>query len=71
MPIDPQKRRKPLADYAKYSGIGIMMLTVILLGTYAGVSLDRHFGISSSLFTIICSLLSVAVALYLVVKKIS
>ena len=71
MPTDPQKQRKPLADYAKYSGIGIMMLTIILLGTYAGVKIDRYFSISSSVFTIVFSLLSVALALYMVVKKIS
>lgn len=71
MPTDPQKQRKPLADYAKYSGIGFMMLAIILLGTYAGLRLDVYFGIKSHLITVVSSLLSVALSLYMVVRKIS
>jgi hypothetical protein len=71
MPKDPPKQKKPLPDYAKYSGMGIQMLGTILLGTYAGVKLDEYFGFSSHILTILLSLFSVAIAIYFAVKKIS
>lgn len=72
MESEPQNpRKKPLQDYAKFSGIAIQMLSVILLGTYGGVKLDEYFEIQSHLLTIIASLLSVALAIYIIVRKIS
>ena len=68
-PQNPLK--KPLQDYAKYSGLGFQMLVTILLGSYAGVKLDGYFQISSHIFTIIFSLVSVGAAIWMVVKKIS
>ncbi len=59
---------KSLKDYAKYSGIAFQMATVIFLGTWGGYKLDEYFNFESRILTVILSLLSVIVAIYVAVK---
>ena len=60
-----------MPDYAKYSGIGFLMLSVILLGTWLGLWLDEQISNPYHIFTLLCLILSVVLALWLVVRKIS
>lgn len=64
-------RSNRIKNYARYSGIAFQMIVVIGLGSYAGVKLDDAFPNEYSLFTIIFSLISVAIALYYVIRQVS
>ncbi|MCB0466336.1 MAG: AtpZ/AtpI family protein [Aequorivita sp.] len=64
-----QKPSSRLSGYARYSGIAFQMIAIIGLGSYGGMKLDEKWPNKYSLYTIICSLLSVAIATYFVIKQ--
>jgi len=45
------------------------MIAIIGLGTYGGLKLDEAYPNDYHTFTLICSLLSVAIALYIVIRR--
>ena len=47
------------------------MLVIIGLGVFAGIKLDQKFPNNYHTFTIICSLASIGIALYTVIKQVS
>lgn len=55
---------------ASYSGMAFQMGAIIGLGTYGGVKLDQWLNLSP-LFTIVCALLSIALAMYVMVFKLT
>jgi hypothetical protein len=64
---------KPVAqfrDYTRFSGIAIQMGIIIAAGVIGGVKLDGKLN-CSPLFTLIGSLGSIAISLYLVIKELS
>jgi F0F1-type ATP synthase assembly protein I len=76
---DPATQKKPknqekdpensgLNNYAKYSGIGIQMVIIILITVWGGIKLDKLFLLDTPVFTIILSLLGVAAAIYTAIK---
>lgn len=67
-PTTPNKKKKYLNSYAKYSSIGIQMLVIILLGVWGGVKLDELIDIKFPVFTVVFSFLSVGLAIYVVIK---
>jgi len=66
-----QKKNNPLNDYARFSAIGIQMIVIIGLGVYAGIKLDEKYPNKYKLFTIIFSLLAIAIALYSVIRQVT
>lgn len=66
-----QKKKERLNNYARFSGIGFQMLATIGLGVFGGIKLDETYQNQHQIFTIICSLGSIAVALYFVIKQVS
>lgn len=54
--------------FARYSGLAFEMLGIILLGVFGGQKLDERRGGDFPLWTLILSLLSIFVALYIVIK---
>jgi ATP synthase protein I len=64
---DPQSQ-KPLNAYGKYGSLGIQMALIIGGGCYGGYWLDKHYQNSTPIFTIILSLVSIAIAMYVVLK---
>ena len=62
-----QRKLDALNNYAYYSNMGIEMGVIIAAGVFGGVKLDQHLH-SSPLFTLILSLGSVAIALYIMIK---
>lgn len=60
--------QKPLNDYAKYSSLAIQMGVIIGGGCYGGYKLDEYFKNETPVFTIILSLVSIAIAMYLILK---
>jgi F0F1-type ATP synthase assembly protein I len=57
-----------LKDFAKYTGLGIQMIVIILIATWGGTKLDKLFLLETPVFTIILSLLGVFAAIYTAVK---
>jgi len=64
------RKKKQFDTYAKFSGIAFQMIAVIGLGSYGGVKLDEMYPEFHPTFTLICSLASVAIAMYLVIKQV-
>jgi F0F1-type ATP synthase assembly protein I len=63
-----KKPRLPLNDYARYSSIALQMLVIIVLGVGGGYLLDKWIGWKFPVFTVLLSIVSVAAAIYLVIK---
>ncbi len=59
---------KPLSDYARYTSMALQMAVVITVGVFGGLGLDRLTGWTLPVFTIVLSLLSVVLAIYLSVR---
>lgn len=68
--LDPkEKRRKLLRNYAKFSGIGFQMITIIVAGVLLGRYLDTKTITETKWFTLSLSLVSVGFAMYYMIKK--
>lgn len=63
----PQPKKKPTNDALKYTGLGFQMLAIIGIGVFAGIKLDQWLH-TPDIFTIILSLLSVVLGIYVVIK---
>jgi len=66
-----QKKKERLNTYARFSGVGFQMLATIGIGVWGGTKLDEAYPNDYQIFTIICSLASIGVALYLVIKQVT
>lgn len=62
------REKEPPNHFLKYTGIATQMAVVICGGVFGGIYLDERLGLQTPWFTIIGSLLSVGVALYLTIK---
>ncbi len=62
------KLNKSFKSYAKYSGIAFQMAAIIFLGTWGGYKLDQYFNFESHVLTLILSILSVFLAIYITIK---
>ena len=69
---DPETSKKvsPIQQYAVYSNLAFEMGAIIALGVFGGVKLDKILNISP-LFTILCSLASIAIALFLIIRSLT
>ncbi len=63
-----KENEKPFNAYAKYSGLGLQMGLIIGGGSYGGFKLDEHYANKTPVFTIILSLLSIALSMYILLK---
>ena len=55
---------------ASYSGMSFQMGVIIAGGTYGGIKLDEWLNLSP-LFTIVCALASIALAMYVMINKLT
>ena len=65
------KENKPFGKIIRLSGIGIQMGIIIFLGAYLGRWLDEKYSSETKWFTLIFTILAVAVALYFVLKQVN
>jgi ATP synthase protein I len=56
-------------SYAKYSGMAIQMVVILLLFVYGGKWLDGYFDTGKPYFTLGFSLLGIALALYVPLRN--
>jgi len=68
MDLLPEKKKKSLDNYTRYSSIAFQMLIIILIGVFGGIKLDEWLKLTIPVFTIILSILSVILAIYTVTK---
>lgn len=61
--------KENLHYFAKYSGLFFEMLGIIVLGAFGGYKIDQKYKFETPIFTIILSLFSVFISLYLVIKS--
>ena len=64
------KKSKPLNNYVKFSGMAIQMGVTITLGALGGYKLDELVNPDSKIFTILLSLLSIGIAMFLVIRDV-
>lgn len=57
-----------LDKYAKYSGLAVQMILIILIFVWAGKKLDEKFMDEKQVFVIVFSLLGVFTGLYVALK---
>ena len=63
-----EKKSKKLPDYAKYSGMGLQMLAIMLAGAFGGHYLDKILTTPFPIFTLVLTLAGVAGAIWYFVK---
>ena len=63
-------KTSPIHQYAVYSNLAFEMGAIIALGVFGGVKLDNLLNISP-LFTILCSLASISVSMFLVIRSLT
>lgn len=52
----------------RYSGMGLQMGAIMLLGAWGGIQIDKYFGIENNIFTATLTILAVIIAVYLTIK---
>ena len=69
-PKKPEKSQpnEGIGNYARYTGLGIQMVIIILITVWGGIKLDELFLLKTPVFTIVLSLLGVAAAIYTAIK---
>ena len=65
-----KKPKRPLSQYAKFSGILFQMIAIIGLGTFIGIKLDERYPNKNNLYTVILVTFSVVLSIYVAVKQI-
>lgn len=63
-----KKPNNLFSGYARYSSIAIQMLVIIAGGSIGGFYLDKWVGLGFPVFTLVLSVLSVFIAIYIAVK---
>jgi ATP synthase protein I len=64
----PDNDNKPVSNYAKYSGIGIQMIAIIGIFSFAGYKIDQYAGHTTNWVTAILALAGVFIAMYVVIR---
>ncbi len=67
-PEKTKEPKKPLNDYARYSGMAIQMIVIILIGVLGGIKLDEFLSLKFPIFTLVLTLLSVFLAMFFVIR---
>lgn len=62
------KSKNPLSNYAKYSNLAFQILAVFLLGVFGGFKLDKLINLTFPVFTILFSLLAIAIVIFISTK---
>ncbi len=66
--MNRQKSKNPLSNYAKYSHLAYQMLAVFLLAVFGGYKIDSLLKWNFPLFTLLFSLIAIAIVIFLSVK---
>ncbi len=67
----PKPKKGQPNSALKYTGIATKMAAIIIIGSFGGVELDKRFSTQIPIYTLTLTILSVAFAMYVVIKDIS
>ena len=70
-PKNQPKELKKLDSFAKYSTMAFQMVIIIGLGVFGGIKLDEWLHLRFPLFTIVLSLVAVALSIYYMIKDLT
>lgn len=62
------RKKQPDFSYMRYASMGTQMLVIIGLGVFGGYYLDKYLEFKIPVFTLLLSLLSVGIAIYISIK---
>ena len=65
-----EEEKRP-SQFLKYTGLASQMAITILIGVFGGIKVDEYFSLTTPIFTLCFSLLSVIIALYFVIKDLN
>ncbi len=63
-----KKGSNSLASYAKYSSLAFQMIATMLIGVFGGIELDKWLNLNFPVFTLLLTIISVILAIYLAIK---
>lgn len=67
---EKKKSKKSLPEsLVKYSGLSVKIALAILAGVYSGKYLDEKWGLDTPIFTLVLSMLGLALAMYIIIKE--
>lgn len=56
-------------SYARYSNVAIQVVIIAVLGVFGGIQLDEWLVTQFPIFTVLCSMLAVGIAMYWLIQK--
>ena len=62
------KSKNPFNSYIKYSNLAFQILAVFIIGVFGGFKLDKLINLSFPIFTILFSLISIAIVIFISTK---
>ena len=68
---EKNRKNKSLIKYARFSAVSFQMGATIFLGAYGGKLLDEKYSVDKKWFTIVLTLLAVAISLYVVLRQVN
>ncbi|MCF8331409.1 MAG: AtpZ/AtpI family protein [Bacteroidales bacterium] len=63
------KNKTSLHNYAKYSGMALQMMAIIVAGAWGGVELDKVLSWKFPVMTVILSMIAVVAAIYISIRE--
>lgn len=63
-----KKIKTNLKSFAKYSNLSMQMGIIVLAGAFGGIKLDKWLDFKFPVFSLILSILGVALAIYIAIK---
>lgn len=64
-----RSKRKLPSTLIKYSGMSTKIALAILAGVYSGKYLDEYWALETPIFTLVLSMVGLALALYIIIKE--
>ena len=65
-----QPDKKPMADYAKYTGMAFQMIAIIGIFTFIGYKVDESAAHATKWVTATLSLVGVFIALFIIIRSV-
>ncbi len=67
---DNRPDRKPVANYARFTGLAFQMIAIIGVFAYAGYKIDESAGHTIKWVTALLALVGVFISLYVVIRSV-
>ncbi len=64
------KPKKQIKNYVRFSGAALQMGAIITGGALLGVWLDGKYNPGGNMYTLICTLSGVVIAMYLIIREV-